>query len=417
MLQELKKKYYSIFNIYEIENSKTLQWVFGMSLFIFYLTFSNWEFLRTTTKSAIKEHSYICWQYFQNCSFLYIFQTLPEGISQNILYTILLIIIILTTYNIYKKNWIHAHFLLLILFIWKFYSMFIFSNILGGNYDYFHIFLTLLLLISPNKLNFLKLGLVFLYFCAGFIKINDGWILGSYFTSLQVGIPLIPNILIPLSSITVIIFETVLIWFLLSKNKKMKQIVLYFFITFHIYSGFFVMYRYPVTILPILILLFLFDKNEFKTPLNKKDLIGWTFIILLGIINIIPLTIPGDNNYTLENQKIGLYMFDANHQGIMNITTHYINNSIKNEIIEKDSARYRFSPYRIWFKEKQKCSNKNISKISLVLWSSINGGPFYEIVNEDNICNLSFKFLEHNSWIKLKNEANIIGYPVKNYYY
>jgi len=64
---------------------------------------------------------------------------------------------------------------------------------------------------------------------------------------------------------------------------------------------------------------------------------------------------------------------------------------------------------------------KRDESIDHILWQfdhSTNGGPFYRIVDENNICQLEYKPFSHNTWIKTPKEgAPIMGYPVKNLYY
>ena len=60
--------------------------------------------------------------------------------------------------------------------------------------------------------------------------------------------------------------------------------------------------------------------------------------------------------------------------------------------------------------------NPNVQKISYVFDHSINGGPFYQIVDLDNLCSVTYKPWGHNDWILLPPQAQIVGYPVEDNY-
>jgi hypothetical protein len=84
---------------------------------------------------------------------------------------------------------------------------------------------------------------------------------------------------------------------------------------------------------------------------------------------------------------------------------------------ESVSAWHRCDPYEWWSKLHLQCTrNPSIDHISLIFDHSINGGPFYRIVDVRDVCSLSYDAFTHNSWIKLPPEAPVVGYPVQNVY-
>ena len=111
-------------------------------------------------------------------------------------------------------------------------------------------------------------------------------------------------------------------------------------------------------------------------------------------------------------------MFEANHQCILNSAVYNKNGKLLSRNEEQSiSARHRCDPYEVYFRLKQTC--KRFPEIGRIEWKfdhSINGGPFYRIVEEKNVCNLDYKSFKHNEWIKLPEKAKIVGYPVKNVY-
>ncbi|MEZ4195486.1 MAG: hypothetical protein R3B53_03820 [Candidatus Paceibacterota bacterium] len=119
----------------------------------------------------------------------------------------------------------------------------------------------------------------------------------------------------------------------------------------------------------------------------------------------------------MEGNKYGLYMFDANHQCFSKATINLYEGSdieIKDKSI---NARHRCSVYQYWFPLKQMClKDNNVKSITWEFNHSINGGPFYKIVETKNVCNLNFNAFTHNDWILTEDTAEIVGYPVKNIY-
>ncbi len=418
-LKIIKLKYENAFSIKEIETSLLLKWMLGVLLFAFYLNFAYWTAGDFITVTAYESNSNVCWPYFLDCGKLYFFDSLPNNYSQTTFYMGLFALMLLCVYSIYKKNWISAHLIILILYLWKVFVMFFLTYSNVGNYDYYHIVLLTTLLFFPHKEFFLKVQFVLLYFLSTTVKFHETWVLGTYFSTLQNGLPIFSNYLIPLITNFVIFMEVIGSWFLLSSKKLLQKSSFAFFVLFHLYSGILVKYRYPSTALLSLLVLFGPFYKQSKVPLDKKSIFGWTFVCILFLTQFVSIIIPGDEKYTLEGNKIGLYMFEANHQcySYQN-TTRYSTNEIEENYDFSYDARVRCDPYSFWFKANQQCSkDADIKSISLKFYHSINGGPYYLIVNENNLCKLEYKFASRNKWIiSPDNTTTKGGYPVKNYY-
>lgn len=205
-------------------------------------------------------------------------------------------------------------------------------------------------------------------------------------------------------------------WFLFSKNKILQRTTFVFFFIFHLYSGTLVGYHYPTIVTPSLIIFFGPHFKPFDhVPISRKSILGWLFIAFLFACQMISHVIPGDEKLTLEGNFYGLYMFEANHQCFAEVHDE------SGKLVYKytsSTARDRCDPYRFWFGIQQRaCRHNPDQKYSLNLRHSINGGPFYEIVNEDDMCSLSYKPFSHNEWIKTEDEAPAVGRPRKNLYY
>jgi len=417
--QKFLTLYRKFFSISEIETTPLLQWSFGALLLTYFVTFYYYSQTGFATTEAYLQNNFMCWPHWQTCGEYYFLSNLPYGYSQGILYVFLFFVILLIVGTIWKKDWVLAHLLLSILFFWKFFVVFFYTSMGGGNFNYYDIIFTIILLWLPYKLFFLKLSFVLLYFLAATIKIHEGWILGTYFTQLKTGLPIFPDWLTPLFTNAVIFMQIIGAWFLLSSKMVLQRLSLFYFISFHLFSGIIVFYRYMISTLPLLLILFGPRYTHTPVPLDKKSIIGWLFMLLLFCFQFIPLTIEGDQKMTMEGNQYGLYMFEANHQCITQSTIYEKNGESRQLYRESFSARERCDPYRSWFRIQQLC--KRDSNIATITWQfdhSINGGAFHRIVDTNNACALDYKPFTHNEWIKLpKNNPEIIGYPVKNVYY
>lgn len=442
----IRTQYRRIFSIAEIEDNRTLQWFFGAMLFYFFITFESW--VMSSRLTAENAGSAVCWPHFQDCGWLYFLSNLPNGYSQTIFYMCLYTVMLLIVYSMWKKRWVAAHALMLVLFIWKVFVGFFLSYGTLGMYDDYHLILTAALLFLPHKEYFAKLLFVLLYFVSATIKFHPSWILGTYFTALQGGLPIFPDALMPLITGSVILEQVIGCWFLLSKNRIAQRLALAYFVIFHLYSGVLVLYNYPSATLPALLILFGPMYRYQRPPLSWKSTAGWVLAASLFLFQIPSWTTDTDTvRITDANNRYGMWMFDANHQCVTTVQFRYdpavkltpesmevprgtpcdgfectvARRTFKDgdqwvrEIRRESAVSWkRCDPYEKWATYKNSCDS--VSAVSLKLDHSINGGPFYRIINEKDICGLTYKLFGPNDWIKAPPEAPAVGIPVKNVY-
>ncbi len=409
--------YKRFFSIDEIEQSKVLQWFGCALLFMISLTFAAWAGNLGYSKEAYELNTNICWPHFQDCGKFLLLSGLPYGYSLSILYSAFFLMTLLAVLFIARKNWSAAHMIYSLFFLWIVLVMFFLTKTLNGNYWYFMTIFLFIFLYIPNRLFFLRITLVVLYFLAGTVKFNDGWILGTYFTSMATGFPLFPDETTAIFTNAVILMEIAGSWFLLSKNKLLQRLSLAYFICFHLYSFILVKHLYPSVILPALLILFGPMNKPLTIPNSKKTIFGWVFLGILIAFQFTSLLISGDGRYTLEGNFYGLYMFEANHQCIMNATVYGKDGQIRQ--IQKDNvaANNRCDPYDYWFNLNQRCQrSENVERITWTFDHSINGGPFYRIVDQYDACSATYAAFSHNDWIQDPSKSLIAGYPVKNFY-
>lgn len=384
----------------------------GWALLTFLVSFN--DYLGSgylSTKSSLP-----CFPHFQGCKnfFDYInLIPLPYGYGESIFFTVLLGLLVLGAYYLYEKKFFRLHLILWSLFLVK--SFILLTNYGLGNYDYYDTAVIFVFLLYPSRHDLVKLVFVILYFLASTIKIHEGWILGTYFSSLYYGLPLIPDNLIPLATNIIILTQMVGCWFLLSSNKKLSSYALYFFIFFHLYSTILVGYRYPITsLLSLLVIFFAGKKDHYiqNFSLKKNTLIFYLFIVILFIGQSISYLIPGDQKLTLEGNNYGLYMFEANHQCISYVTVQ----SGRQSVAASYDARNRCDPYMYMKNLQRNYCTTPVEKVSWIFDHSINGGPFRRIVDESDVCSLIYKPFARNTWIQDEQQAITVGKTYKNVY-
>ncbi len=445
LLQALRARYRTLFSIHEIEENTMLQWLFGAVLLYFYVTFSQW----ISSPLLTAEADTTCWPYFQGCNSLHFLSYLQHGYSQTTFYMVLFGIMIAITYLMWKKRWTSAHALLLLLFAWKFFASFVLAMSIAGVYDYYHLIMTAVLLFLPYKEYFAKIVFVLLYFLSATVKFYPTWVLGNYFTAMEPGLPLLPDSLTAFWTESVIVSQVFGCWFLLSRNRVVQRIALVYFSIFHFYSGTLVLFNYPTVAELVLLVLFGPWYRHQWPPLTKRSIAGWVFVGIIVLFQTPGHLIPGDEKITMEGYRLGMWMFDANHQCISEYSVVYNEGVVRtphtyaalpgapcigsNCVTERETkkqgsqwvehirvespkAEYRCNPYVAWQSRMSLCS-KNVERVAFTFDHSINGGPFYRIVDVPNMCDLTYKPFTHNTWIKEPPEAPAVGYPVQNFYF
>jgi len=403
----------------EFSTSKALQLCLGVSAFAYFIVFSSWIGRQSVTAKAVEDLSYRCQPYLQNCEVFYFLNALPQGYSQTTWYMFIFGVLVFIGYLLLKKKWLEASILLLIPYLWHTANTFIITDFARDNYEYYVVIFTSILLFFPHKEFFLKLSLVLFYVLSTFAKVHPAWITGGYFTNLQLGLPLFPNWSIPLLTNFVMFAELIGAWFLLSKHPWLQRTALTFFIIFHIYSGILVEYRYPATVLPMILAVFGPFYRWTPPPFTKRSLLGWSLVTLLVFLQLTPKMIPGDEKLTLEGNGYGLYMFDSNHQCVSEATYHYNNGQTETVSAASSLARNRCDPYRYWFFYNQICERyPDTERIAWTFDHSINGDDFLRIIDVEDVCSLQYKPFSRNEWIKTHSDnPEAVGKPVKNIYY
>ncbi len=363
--------------------------------------------LASNAQNKIENFNYICPPYFQSCGNIILPSTLPESWGSNVFYGCFIILVFLSAYFFYKKKIKTSLLILVPPTLIQLITTFFLTIHSSVPFEYFHSGFLIVLLFFPNKMFFLRLVFIVLYFCSGIVKLDDGWILGYYFTSLKVGLPLIPDYLIPVATNTVIFFEGLFIFFLFSRNRALNRSVYFFFIIFHLYSIFLVGVRYPIHCLPILFFLFddiLQERNIFP-ELNFKKGLCLLYPLFILFLNIFPRSLDSLSQITYSSERTALNMFDVNRQCISKHRIIYKSGDIVEKTEESNISFNRCNIYESYFPLKQKClKDKRIDSIFLNFQASLNGGLILTYVDNIDICNVSFYPWRKNSWIKSSSD-------------
>lgn len=420
--QNISKWYYDFFSIQEIEKSSKLKFIFWAVVAIFLLDLS--RIVVSPGQPNLFHNTTIlsCWEHFPNCQKYLFFEAEPFSYAYSNFMALIFGLCFLSCYFFYTRRHNLSHFCLCIIILWKFFFAFILVDTGANNFEVFYQIPAFGYLFTRNKIRNIKALWATIYLFAAFVKIDEAWIVGNYFSSLEKGLPIIPDILIPFASNSVIIFEIIFSITLFVGSANCKKISVLFWTIFHIYSVTLIGVLYPVRCVPFLWILFGIEKDESpkKLPpfLTFRNWPAISIYIVFIFGNFLPAFIPGDAFETFEGMNYGLHMISSNNQCINKFSIQDANGSILRKWEDNNFyATTRCYPFSKWnFHRRTTCSRLNPGeKMTWKLWHSKNGGPFHERINTDDLCSLEYTFLKHNEWIKTNEEgAPIVGYPIKN---
>lgn len=377
----------------------------------FFVTFSDWFNKGYLTKESIDDLSAVCPPYFQSCTNFYIFHSSQNGYSLGILYSILGLFLFSSLYFFLIQKWNVSLLFLLPSLLYKIAIIFVFSFSPTGNYTVFEIALVLILIFSNNKVFSIKVLLSCLYLLSAVIKIYPSYLSGRMFDTLINGLPLLPssfNYLYPSLIITFFTISSFSMWY---RNKLVRNISFSFLFLFHVYSIILVGFRFPSICMVALLVVFTADYQEFSFTKFYSEKIIVLIVFFLIVAQSIPILIRGDEHITGEGEKYGFYIFNTNKQCSLEKVYKYKDGKleIKNDVIHK--ALYLCNPYDAWFVSQMECKNHAIEKISFKFNISLNGSPYFKVVDNDNICNINvYHPFRHNDWIKegvINNELKV----------
>lgn len=413
----LAESWSRFFHLHEIASSKSLRAIYWVLIFGLFLSFYDWMGARQITIEAALNGGHICPPYFRNCGDWYFFDSWPEGFGEPLFYALLAGTVAISALGAITERWWLAHIFLIPSALWKLVYLVWMTYEAQVDYEYFSVPILFGWLLFARKEYFLRRTFVCAYLLAATAKFSSSWLGGEYFTSLTSGLPLFPMSTVPMVTLGVTVFEIFSPWLLLSSKRSLRYPTVALWSLFHLYSVIIVNLRYPSVCLPILWCLFLPDVtlHELKPSFRRVDWVGWAMIAALLVVASVPFLIEQNRPYSLFAKKFGVTMFIANYQCESRITTEDAVGETTIQFIRNTAAMRRCEPYKLWFGIHQQCLIYGPRKIAWQMATSVNGGPFYEIVNEKDACALRFPAFSNVPWIKRPDlDAPVVGYPQRN---
>jgi len=411
MIQTWNRFLLKYFNTHEVESSRPLQAVYWALVLGFFLFLQSLIFQPVGYLQQRESLSFVCPEYFRSCSDYFFLQAMPWGFSYQILLTFLCALLFGSAYFAVFQRWGLAQLLLVPLFLLKAALAFFQSTEISIPFETYHLLPCFIFIFCRYKGEGLRWAFVILYVLSGLVKLDEGWIAGSYFSALKLGLPLVSTEMIPLATNFVILMELVGAWLLLSERWAVRFYPFVFFVVFHLFSIVFVGLRYPSLALPYLLILY-GRKPSVRSAISPLAAVSLIFVIAA---NIYPFFRAGDHKVTYEGMTLAMNMFDANRQVISKEKTVYKDGTSREQGFETANAFARVVPYRQWFRIQNRCQDPAVERVEWTFDAAKNGGPFRRWIEESNACALTYDAWKHNEWIRL--QPPIIGYPDYNFYH
>lgn len=401
----------------EIENSPGLRAVFWALLVGFILELvPQSEWFKGGQRHFRENGEFACWPHLPDCDKLFFFDSVPWGYSAPILVAVLAMILGAAAWSASRGRWLAATSLLIPLLLWKLFYHFVLHQTHMVNFQLFHLPFVFLFIFARSKWFYLRLSVAVLYSLAATVKFTPSWIEGAYFQNLSLGLPLVPRPLIPWVTNAVIVFEIFGSWGLIAPWRRVRRAAFAGWVAFHFYSVILVGLFYPLHCLPVLAALFGRDDGE---P-GRAPRLSLSFGILapvvlfagLALLQLVPRWTLPDWRYSGSVYQYGFDMIGANYQCRVQWRAFDREGAVLQEKTwtSREAVR-RCPPYNSWFPLKTKCArDPRIARIELRHDISVDGGPFYRIVDTENACALSYNPMTRNDWIRTPEEgAAIVG--------
>jgi hypothetical protein len=402
-MTSFQQKYYRFFNIAEIEKSLPLKILFFCIALSFFSTFQLWfnGYLFFEPGGQFKIASRECSAFLPECKNSILYHLLDiKSPYQPAIFVGLFAVLIYTAFAAMWGNWLVAHQLLLALFIFKLFFVKVMTSFTDGS-DIYDMAMAICWLFLSNKLYFARIAFVTLYFISAIAKMSDSWIFGNYFIMGSFDTPLMDTFLrLPITNF-VIFQQAVLCWLLFSNKKLIQKAIYLMFHCFHLFSGLIVGYDFLCISLVSLIALFGDKEDTHFKKINKSTIAGYIFITAILCGQLLTFTIPGDYRKTGEGMSFGIFLFRSSPVTENHFTAFYKDGTKDDNL--KIAVQTRF--FAIYNIRKACRANPLVDRIAWQQDLSLNGDYFERIIDVPNACNLKYKPLSRNKWIKIDGET------------
>ena len=401
------RPYADLFSVAEIEQSSLVRALYVALLIGFYATFDQVSPTRARTIGPA-----VPWPSFTSALWTWV----PMGPhAQGIFHIGLITLTVLAAFAVMARRWELGQLILLVLFVVKGWFIVVRAD-LWADCHLLHMMCAAIFVFGEDRLYWIRRFLVLFYVLSGAAKLSSGWTAGTYFSAIQGGLIFVPDRIIPLASNLALLVQLVISYFLLSTNWTLQRVSLCAFVLFNLYAVAFAGFLFPMIALPLLLVCFCPRVVPAEHPRHWKSLVP---VALLGMILLAQgasFLSPHDPYLTNIGSRFALKSFDANHQFIVSQTVTFKDGSTDKTYAAGYGANYKPEPALAYYQIKRLwCKKPNVVSVALQLDSSINGGPFYRVVDVPNMCSVAFHAFGANDWIKRSAEdAAVVGYPVKD---
>lgn len=388
LVQDLKGKINSFLGFFELDEVFESREIFSLSLvLLFYLL----VFLeRFKDIHEFGYGPYVCQPIFQNCEYLR--NLIFNFTNINYFHGFLIFFgtsLFLSIYFLFKKwkkafaaSFLLNYFIFLLIYIFYGYVNFAFR------FPTIVIFFAFSILIfSPrNRINFLRLFFVMFYFLSSITKLNNPfWILG------YLPLPFIPQTSAIYLENAFIVLQMILPFLLLINNNRLRLGLAIFLEGFHLYTFANVGIDFSFWTTPFIYLLFIESKENFELPSIKENLITYSILAYIIILNFIRLIIPGNDYFTMEGSNLGFNMFQ--HTAKCAVSYDEDGKPIQRHMF----GLYTCDPYLLYMKRKEYC--KDHDKADLRVYTD-DGYFTNKLIDEENVCVLKYSAFSRNYWIR-----------------
>lgn len=291
--------------ISEIEKSVTLR-SYGVALSV--VNVVSYLFMVSSTHFKLAFGGWpVCWPFFNSCGALREWPSL----AWTGLFFVFLAMGIWGALLFLRRDLVRIAYVVLAAATGLKYFLFIQDYQFMGNYHYMPFLTTLAYLLFPAKLRTIPVLTVLYYVAAGVLKFNSQWLGGD----LMSRPPFLTRELFGLACTYVVLLETLLVWGLLSANRKVRWTTFGQFVLFHAFSYHWVGYFYPsvmLSLIAIFPLAWVTDESP-KVPLDLRGLPRSSLagLVAFALVQVIPFLYQGDSAVTGQGRLYSINMYDA----------------------------------------------------------------------------------------------------------
>lgn len=354
------------------------------------ILFTTYVFDSAGTLEAVRNNTYTCWPFFQECAQWYVLDVKPSY-SQTAWYALMFLLQGAALWALSRGAWLRAQLLYSVTLLSQMVLIFVLSYEAGEAYAYYHALLSLIVLFAPVRAG--ALVVVGLYVLGGAVEVFNLVTIGREAGEV---LPLIPQPLTLVYISSAIALSLIGSWYLLSEDRRYRIGALCLMTLFHVYAGITFDFYYMLFIVPVIWVLFyerpLHDARALRIALGLLALLACLQVWIVGMAHTV--------NYTFARQHGGVAVSFPTTSGVSNYTVHYQDGTEKSITNEWNRKPCRCSPYTRWFELRNICRAPGVERISWTLDVTAPRFLWHRVVDVENACDLQFRWYGGNDWIR-----------------